>query len=207
MFRKRPKPEAVMRELLYGDVPLERWAENDPVFSAVRGSVAVGDGAQARSVLHSILASPDRPSRDHLQAWHVLRLLGEEPDDPAYVHGVVVDMPVGKGLDTLAVYRDGTCRYLNHSGKILVWEASDAGIDALAADVVAAGAAIASRIGPWIGPRPPLPQGVLRLSMLCSGGLYFGEGPASALMADPMAGHLVNASVRLLEALTSRAGA
>ena len=47
--------------------------------------------------------------------------LGEQPSDPARLYGVVVDMPVDDGLDTLAGYADGSCRYVNHSGKVLVW--------------------------------------------------------------------------------------
>lgn len=198
-------PADDMRDLLYGDVPLTQWAAHDPAFGSVRDALALGDNAQARTALHAILATPDRSSRDYLQVWHQLRALGEVPDDPAHVYGVVVDMPVGAGLDTLAAYQDGTSRYLNHSGKILVWEASDGEVDALVRAVLEAGAAIAARIGPWHGPRPPLRAGLLRLSMLCAGGLYFGEGPVSALGADPMAGPLIAAATQLLQALTSKA--
>lgn len=142
---------------------------------------------------------------EHQQAWHELRALGEVPDDPARVYGVVVDMPVGEGLDTLAAYQDGTCRYLNHSGKILIWEARDDGVDALVHAVLDAGTAIAARIGPWPGPRPSLRPGILRLSVLCSGGLYFGEGPTSALSVDPTAGPLIRLAAQLLRTLTANA--
>lgn len=142
---------------------------------------------------------------EHQQAWHELRALGEVPDDPARVYGVVVDMPVGEGLDTLAAYQDGTCRYLNHSGKILIWEARDDGVDALVHAVLDAGTAIAARIGPWPGPRPSLRPGILRLSVLCSGGLYFREGPTSALSVDPTVGPLIRLAAQLLQTLTANA--
>jgi hypothetical protein len=144
-----------LHDLLYGDVPLTRWAAYDPAFGSVCDALALGDNAQARIRLYAILASPDRPSRVYLQAWHHLRALGEVPDDPAHVYGVVVDMPLSGGLDTLAAYQDGTSRYLNHSGKILVWEVSDDDVDMLVRSLLDAGAAIASRTGPWRGTRPP----------------------------------------------------
>lgn len=116
-------PADDMREFLYGDVPVALWAGHDLAFGSVREALARGDGARARAALHAIVSTPDRPARDYLQAWQELRALGEVPEEPTQVYGVVVDMPVGRGLDTLAAYQDGTCRYLNHSGKILIWEA------------------------------------------------------------------------------------
>ena len=44
------------------------------------------------------------------------------PDLAVAVHGVVLDVPMGGGLDTLAAYADGTARYINHSGRTIVWE-------------------------------------------------------------------------------------
>jgi hypothetical protein len=189
-----------LRDLLYGDVPLARWAPRDDAFQSVRDAP---DAAAARDALHR-MRQPGRASRDHLQAWHELRALGENPEDPARLYGVVVDMPVSGGLDTLAAYRDGTARYLNYSGKILVWETEDPSIGALIGALLDTAASIVAQIGPWEGVRPPLQPGVLRVSMLCAGGLYFGEGPVQALTADPMAGPLITAAARLLQALTQR---
>jgi hypothetical protein len=124
---------------------------------------------------------------------------------PARVYGVVVDMPVGEGLDTLAAYQDGTCRYLNHSGKVLISEARDDSVDALVHAVLDVGAAIAAQIGRWRGPRPPLRQGLLRVSMLCAGGLFFGEGPRSGFSVDPMVGPLIAADTQLLQTLVAKA--
>lgn len=46
--------------------------------------------------------------------------------DPAIgTHGVVLDVPVDGALDTLAAYADGTARYINHSGKAIIWESPD----------------------------------------------------------------------------------
>lgn len=194
-----------LRPLLYGDVPLTRWAAGDESFQMAHEAIGRGDVPAAYRHLYGIIEAPGRASRDCLLAWQELRALGETPNDPTHVYGVVIDMPVGAGLDTLAAYEDGTCRYLNHSGKVIVWEARDDQIDNLVRGVLAAGSAIVARIGPWQGTRPPLRGGMLRLSMLCAGGLYFGEGPVEALALNPMAVPLVNAAAGLLQALTSRA--
>jgi hypothetical protein len=194
-----------LRELLYGDVPRTRWAVGDEAFQAVRGALDGGDTTGALHELRGILRDPQRASRDYLQAWHELRALGEQPEDPTHLYGVVVDMPVQSGLDTLAVYEDRTARYLNYSGTALVWEAQDEQISAMTQAVLGAGTTIVAQIGPWRGLRPPLRPGLLRLSMLCAGGLYFGEGPVKALSADPMAAPLIDAASRLLQALTRKA--
>jgi hypothetical protein len=196
-----------LRELLYGDVALSRWATSDDAFQTVREALDACDTTTARHALQRILRAPRRASRDYLQAWHELRALDEQPEDPAHLYGVVVDMPVHAGLDTLAAYEDGTVRYLNYSGKVLVWEAQDEEIGLMTQDLLDAATSIVARIGPWRGPRPPLRPGLLRLSMLCAGGLYFGEGPVQALSADRMAGPLIAAAGRLLQALTDRATA
>jgi hypothetical protein len=160
-----------IRALLYGDVPLDRW----PAFS----HVDLADPERARAAFRRIVHDPDRAARDHLQAWHAQRALGEQPPDPARLYGVVVDMPIDDGLDTLAGYVDGSCRYVNHSGEVLIWEVGPGGseVDRHLRTLLAPGAAVAAEIGPWEGERPALPSGLVRLSMLCAGGLYFGEGP------------------------------
>jgi hypothetical protein len=194
-----------IRPLLYGDVPLDDWAAADAGFQSAREALAANDTAAAVAELRAIVSDPDRPSRDALQAWNQLRILGETPAEPAHVYGVVVDMPIGDGLDTLAAYADGTCRYLNHAGNVLVYEgdeADDAEIGRLVRAVIAIGATIAAQIGPWDGARPPLKPGLLRMSMLCAGGLYFGEGPVSALASEPLGGRLLTAATGLLHALT-----
>lgn len=48
-------------------------------------------------------------------------------DGTAPVHGVVLDVPLEDGVDTLAAYADGTARYINHSGRTIIWEVPDAG--------------------------------------------------------------------------------
>jgi len=115
-------------------------------------------------------------------------------------------MPMPKGNDLLVAYRDGSARYLNYSGRILIWEdRSDAEVGAAIAGWLSAGQGIANAIGVWDQPSlPPLPPGQARVLMLTPGGHRFGQAPAAALTGDPMAGPFIAAAARILQLLTSR---
>jgi hypothetical protein len=123
------------------------------------------------------------------------------------VLGVAAEMPVRKGHDLLAAYRDGTARYLNYSGKAVIWDDhSDSRVQAAITGWLDAGQVIASAIGVWEQPSlPPLPPGDARLMMLTPGGHRFGQAPAAALSQDPKAGPFLAAATKLLQLITSRA--
>jgi hypothetical protein len=202
---------ADMRELLFGDVPLSRWAGTGGEvpwswFADAAEHIVAGRPDQAQLALSRVLAEPGLESRQYLQAWHALRGLGVEPE-PAQakqVLGVVLDISVEGGLDTLAAYADHSCRYLNHGGGAIIWDQPDPAIDQLVDQLLRAGRTVADQIGPWTGERPPLPAGVARLSVLCPSGLHFGQAPGDALRADPLARATLDAGTELLVALVAR---
>src|SRR4051794_629643 len=122
--RKAPAPPgSALREVLFGDVPLGDWAaasaeEPWASFRAAAEALARSDPAGARGALESVLAQTGLESRHYLQAWSGLRAIGIAPPDAEAkrVYGVVLDVPVSGGLDTLAAYEDRSARYLNHAG-------------------------------------------------------------------------------------------
>jgi hypothetical protein len=116
-------------------------------------------------------------------------------------------MPARKDHDLLTAYRDGTARYLNYSGKAVIWEDhSDIRVQATITDWLTTGQVIADAIGVWEQPSlPPLPAGDARLMMLTPAGHRFGQAPAAALSQDPQAGPFLAAATRLLQLITSRA--
>lgn len=121
--------------------------------------------------------------------------------DKGVVLGVVVEVPLESGLDTLAAYADGRVRYVNQSGKMSIIEDAHSPLRGKALALVEAAKPLVARIGPWTEARRPPPQGQNgRLSFLVSDGLYFGEGPMSALSADALGGPVVKAAVELLVA-------
>src|ERR1039457_6493175 len=71
--------------------------------------------------------------------------------------GVIVEMPLSGGLDTLAAYSDGGVRYVNQSGKLLVAEGVHAFLP-LVERLFAAAQPVVSKIGPWDKPRREPPR-------------------------------------------------
>ncbi len=124
-----------LRELLFADLPA---AQARSVFAnagdagrtlvALADAAGRGDTASARAALASAPAW-NTDTRLHLQAWSLARDAGVDAgDDSKDVLGVVVDMGLEEGLDTLAGFADGSARYLNHSGSAIVWEVPDMAI-------------------------------------------------------------------------------
>ena len=120
--------------------------------------------------------------------------------------GVVLEVPLevplevttDGGLDVLAVYLDGSVRYLNHAAAPMLIEGPLAPLQPHVQRVLSAAQAIVDVIGPSDAPRRPAPRANLRLNFIVSDGLYFGEGPMPVLQRDPMAGPLIDAGAALL---------
>jgi hypothetical protein len=207
-----------LRPLLYGDVPLERWPPSDDVepgddvgalFVAARQAALAGDIDGAIDRWQAIAGRRDVEARHRLQAWTALRAHGVEPSDDVgrAVLGVVVEVPVGEGLDVLAAYADGSVRYLNHAGGASIVDepplAMAADVDAL----LAVGQQLAERVGAWDGGAlPALPDGHARLVLLTPAGFRFGQGPGADLFADDGAAAVFAAAARLLQDVVALGG-
>jgi hypothetical protein len=116
---------------------------------------------------------------------------------------VIVEVGLDEGLDVLASFNDGTARYINHTGKILIWEAADERSIELTKDLFHKSQNVVSQIGPWDKPRRPAPtKGNTRITFLVSDGLYFGEGPTDVLFNDTLAGPALTSATQLMLYLT-----
>jgi hypothetical protein len=113
-------------------------------------------------------------------------------------------MPVPGGLDTLAAYEDLSARYLNFSGAAVIWDHPDSSLDGEIHGLLAAGRELLAKIGPWEGPRPPVPPGRARISLLTPSGLHFGQAEPRLLSRDGMAAPVLQAATALMQALTAR---
>ena len=131
-----------------------------------------GDTAGARSRLHTLLGTHALETRIQLFTWSALRELGEQPDAKAgtEVLGVVVEVPMRDGYDTLAAYQDGSARYLNLSGSAIFWDARDDTVAALCRAFIATGASA----GGSAKPRNDisLPKSGAQLTLLTRSGPY-----------------------------------
>jgi len=119
--------------------------------------------------------------------------------------GVIVEMPMPGGLDTLAAYSEGGVRYINHTSKLAAFERLPS-LEPHVQRLFAASEPVVARIGPWHEPRRPPPKGgQVRLTFLVSDGLYSGEGPMATMQRDAMAGPVIQRAGQLLQAAVALA--
>lgn len=153
--------------------------------------------------LQAIIDDPATEPRLKLLACNRQIFIGHKPDRKELL-GVVVEVALEEGLDVLASFADGTARYINYTGRVLVWETTtDAGSNAITEQLFANSIDIINRIGPTDQPRLPFPvKGNARISFLVSDGLYFGEAPINYLFSYPMAGPALQSATSLMQYLT-----
>jgi hypothetical protein len=143
-------------------------------------------------------------TRPKILAANMVRSLGK-PIDGKRLFGVIVEVGMDEGLDTLAAYEDGTARYINYTGSMIIWDAKTEESNELIVDLFLAARRVVEKIGPWDGVRLPRPvTGNVRLSFLVADGLYFGEGPFEILARDPMGGPVIAAATKLMQFLVTK---
>jgi hypothetical protein len=154
--------------------------------------------------LLKIAASESAVTRTRIIAYNRLRTMGHKPDKKDLL-GVIVEVGLDEGLDVVASYRDGTARYINYTGKLVVWETTTAASEKVTKELFSQSEPILSKIGPWNQPRRPHPaKGNVRITFLVSDGLYFGEGPIDVMFNDQMAGPALSAAGGLMKFLTEQ---
>ena len=200
-----------LRELLFGDVPIEDWAgtSNEPPwthFQDAEHAMAHADVPAAEAALHAVLDTPDLESRQYLQAWSCLRQLDRDALTglPERLYGVVLDVPLDQGYDTLAGYDDHTARYLNQGGGAVIWDVEDRAMSALIDGMLAAARPLLATVGVWESSRPPLTEGKARVSLLTAEGLHFTEGTIEHIANDDPTAPVFAAGTALMAALIDR---
>jgi hypothetical protein len=190
-----PDPLPDIRELLFADLPpltvLEQFA-SAPDLHELAGAIAREDEVAAQALLDQVVTRTTE-TRIHLQAWSLARRIGIEPpvENGRQARGVVIDVALEGGLDTLAGYEDGTARYLNQGGGAIVWEARDP--------------SIVERSGPLDGPRPAAPPpGYAAIWILTDNGIHLGAGPFQTLATDPLGGPVIASGTDLMRQLIER---
>ena len=144
-------------------------------------------------------ASGKADQRNDLYSLNILKAKGNKAPTKVLL-GTIVEVRLPEGLDTLAVFVDGSARYINHTGKIAVVEGTPNDFETEIAAVIDASKPIVVTIGPWDKNRLEAPAiGNIRMSFLVSDGLYFGEG-----RMEQMASPLIDAAVSLLQKLADK---
>jgi len=159
--------------------------------------------SSSNSDLQKIIDNVNSDPRTKILAYNQQVTNGHKSDKKELL-AVIVEVGLENGLDVLASFKDGTARYINQTGKILVWESTNVETaNNITNDLFANCQKIIEKIGAWNKPRLSNPKiGNVRITFLVSDGLYFGEGPMNVLFNDPMAGPALQKATELLQYLT-----
>jgi hypothetical protein len=92
---------------------------------------------------------PERRNRVRILAF---KALGKDaaPIQRKELLGIVVEVGLDGGLDTVAAYKDFRARYINQSGKMLIWETRDPKVDAKIKNLFTSADKVVEKIGPGI---------------------------------------------------------
>ena len=192
----------LMYELLFCDRP-ELFRNNSMTTLVYPWDILFAATPDIKGI-HEIIADDQVETRVKILAYALLRKSGH-PVEEKELLGVIVEVGLEDGLDVLASYQDGTARYINHTGKMVIWDATDEVSQDITAQLFRDSLAIVRRIGPWNGARKSHPvKGNVRISFLVSDGLYFGEGPINVLFNDAMAAPALSSATALMNYLTNR---
>ncbi|CAN5193793.1 hypothetical protein BH20ACI2_BH20ACI2_21440 [soil metagenome] len=171
--------------------------------TAIESSEAI-DLSTNDGELRRLIFDPSIESRQKILAASLLSRRGIA-DPESRLFGVIVEVSLKEGLDVLAVYEDGTARYINYSGKIVIWETVTSKSRELSSALFSAVRQVDKQIRPWDGERlPPPVVGNARLSFLVGPAIYFGEGPFEVLAVDPMGGAVIERASEFMAFLVER---
>ena len=151
-----------------------------------------------------IAGDDTQESRIRMLAFNILRTAQRAVPEKELL-GTIIEVHLPDGLDTLAVFSDGSARYINHSGKLIIVEGAPSIFENEIQQVITSSKPIVSAIGPWNKDRLPAPnKGNIRMTFLVSDGLYFGEGPINMMSSEEMAKPLIDAATLLLVKLVEK---
>jgi hypothetical protein len=187
-----------MYNLLFCDEPA-RFAPKGEAPQGVLATVLAE--SSDRAALESIANDEGMESRIRMLAFNRLRAMNVAVPSKQLL-GVILEVPLGRGLDTLAVFADGRMRYINQAEKIGIFEDAPPAIAQKVQMVLRASQAVVDQIGPATEPRRAPPTADLtRMTFLVSDGLYFGEAASDDMYTDRLGGPVMGNAAELLSLL------
>ena len=155
--------------------------------------------------LNEIINNNNSESRVKLLSYNLLKNM-KKNTTKGLLLGVIIEVSLEKGLDTVAVYKDFSARYINYSGKMVVWETQNSNFTSMVKDLFKYSDIVVKKIGPWDKDRLPQPKkGNVRLTFLTSDGIYFGEGLINTIANDSMGGPVFSKSAEIMKYLVDTA--
>jgi len=154
--------------------------------------------------LQEIINNPHTETRPKILAYNKLALNGKKSTKKDLL-GIIVEVAMDEGLDTLAAYKDGTARYINHSQKLIIWDVPNDESRQITDQLFKDGENVVKKISPWEEPRLKRPPpGDVRITLLVTDGLYFGQAQSSIMFNEPMGGPVMAAATQLMKYLTEK---
>jgi hypothetical protein len=190
-------------ELLFCD-SLNLYKDNNQQPNNYPWNILFSD-ASNNADLEKIIADTNIESRIQILAYNKLLVNGGKINKKDLL-AVIVEIGLDNGLDVLASFSDGTARYINQTGKMIIWETTNDISDTLTKKLFNNSYNVVYKIGPWDKPRRLSPEkGIVRITFLVSDGLYFGEGPMNVLFNDPLSGPALSSAAELMKYLVEKA--
>jgi hypothetical protein len=177
LFANQPLKELVKRTTLDGST-------NNPFQTITEASKLAEEGKKTDAVskLRSVLQTQPPETRVELFVWSGLRELGEKPDPKSgtEVLGVIIEVPMSGGYDTLAAYADGSARYLNYSSSGIFWDKPDDIIKSLCTNFIKSTLPASGSAKPRNG--VSLPKTGTQVTLLTRSGNYVITAPPESVM-------------------------
>jgi hypothetical protein len=183
--------------LLFCDTP-QLFAQNAslPPASPLSQVLHAADGDAAK--VRKIADDDHGDSCTRMLAYDWLRA-HKQPVPPKVFLGVVAEMGTTTGPNVTAAYADGNIRFISNTEKLASFGASNAEIAAQARTLVTDARAMLPHLDPWKEPRvPAAPWSIIRITILASDGLHFGDGEIRHMARDKFGGQTVLAALELL---------
>jgi hypothetical protein len=193
-----------IRQMLFANQSLKEQVRqakldgaDDPFQRISDASKLVDEGKTNEAIikLQRVLQMQPLETRVELWAWTGLRELGKEPEQKVstQVLGVIIEVPMQNGCDTLAGYADGSARYLNFSGRGIFWDKPDATIKNLCRNFIES--TISASSGAKLRNNNGLPKSDTQITLLTRSGNYVIIAPPQSVM---------NAASKLMVELINR---
>lgn len=155
--------------------------------------------------LTRLTQSPSASSCQKLLAFHLLHKLHAALPQKTSLLGVVVEVAFDNGQDTLVAYKNGHVVYIHRNGKVQAIKKADTKLSGAIHKLFQESQILMEKTQPWPEQRlgPPDP-GQVRISLLTSDGIHFGQGSMKRLELNPLAGPVLTAATELLIKLASK---
>jgi hypothetical protein len=189
-YRPYDKEETdyLYNQLFGDDNKLFQPRDNQPAEGSWKTLLAIRASAAA---LRKIAEDGAAPAIKRIIA--LARLRGKEaaPIQPEML-AVLVESGEEDGMDTVAVYADGTVKFINAEGRVSHLDGSLPAAREKIAVLMSMAGQLSTRMEAWTGRRlsPPV-RGMVRLTFLATNGCFFGQGEIRILAKDKSAGPII----------------